>query len=65
MLSAELTVPSMAKLTSRLLLQNHGFRRILSFILSRTVLSNTVLGIMGRRARQLDSHSTNKTLLQR
>lgn len=36
MLSAEVTVPSMAKL----LLQNHGFRRIRSFILSGTVLSN-------------------------
>lgn len=36
MLSAKVTVPSMAKL----LLQNHGFRRIRSFILSGTVLSN-------------------------
>lgn len=36
MLSAEVTVPSKAKL----LLQNHGFRRIRSFIMSGTVLSN-------------------------
>lgn len=36
MLSGEVTVPSKAKL----LLQNHGFRRIQSFIMSGTVLSN-------------------------
>lgn len=36
MLSGEVTVPSKAKL----LLQNHGFRRIRPFIMSGTVLSN-------------------------